>query len=341
MILFSFRFIAGFPYRLLAAVFFVFFLNQCSFPIKHADALEVDDKFIFLDSRSVPIQQMRNPDMARSNLKILMALSNPDFAEKNNLAVLHAKAGQLDLAEKSFRSLLIPKPKDYTPFLNLVRMYYIIEEYSEARSFVSDWVRREGIQLEEFKRILDLFYKSYRLKERGMLLEAVEKIPGFELYAWIELSKYFLNERDLSSTEYYLQNILTLSPFDEDALMGMAELSLDMRRWQELVDYGKALNLTPNGKKKSFFYIAKGYFELGNYKEALSWIDKTPEMERANLEFLILWRDTILVSNPRASLEPIRKFFRIIQANGYEESEEAFLPTLYPKGREVMEGLIK
>lgn len=121
----------------------------------------------------------------------------------------------------------------------------------------------------------------------------------------------------------------------------MAELCLDTKRWSELVDYGKAMNLLPNKKKISYYFIAKGYYERGRTKEALEWIQQSPDSERANVEFLILWRDSLLEENPKNSLEPLRKYFNIVKSQGFEETEESFLPTLHPKGREIMEGFVK
>jgi tetratricopeptide (TPR) repeat protein len=323
-------------------LFLVASTTLCRFPIRYEQELEIDRDFLFYSTNTIPISELQDSKNINRNLKSFKKNeSGLDASDRNNFYVLLAKDGDLNKAESGFISLVNTNPKEAIPLLNLVRMYYITNEYETARNFIKLYIDKNSISLNEFKKVLEILKSKYRLEERAMLLEGVSNSNGYELYAWEELGKYFLFRKDFQSAEYYLQKILTLTPFNEEAIVSMAELCLDTKRWSELVDYGKAMNLLPNKKKISYYFIAKGYYERGRTKEALEWIQQSPDSERANVEFLILWRDSLLEENPKNSLEPLRKYFNIVKSQGFEETEESFLPTLHPKGREIMEGFVK
>jgi hypothetical protein len=319
-------------------------VSSCSFPLKNADLLVGDPKFLYMDSDLISGSNLDAPDLLNTNLKFYrerQEVESLGFSDKNNYYVLEAKNGNLDFAERGFRDLLNERSSEMAPFLNLVRMYYIIQEFEVAKKFIRQHVERNRIPFPRMKPILDKLESSYRLDERGMVLEAVQNIPEFQYYSWKELGKYFIFKRDLSSAEYYLQKILTGNPFDEESLLLMAEICLDEGRWSELVDYGKALHLTNNGKKYSYYFIGRGYFERLMYKEGLEWLEKAPDSEKQKPEFLILWKDLTLSVHPYKSLESIRRYFRMAREKGFPYSEEEFLPTIHPKGREIMEGFVR
>jgi len=315
---------------------------SCSFPVRYEQELEMDRDFLFYPNQSIPSSDLINPKFFNKNLISLEdRKSSLNFQEKNNLFVLLAKDGDLVQSIAGLEGLIQSRPNEKIPLLNLIRLYYVIHEYDEARISVRNFIQKNKTKLVDFQPILNDLQASYRFDERAMILEGLSVLPGYELYSWEELGKYFLFQKDFSSAEFYLQKILSLAPFNEEALIAMAELCLDAKRWSELTDYGKAINLVPNKKKYSYYYIAKGYYERGNYPESIEWIQKAPDSEKANVEFLILWRNTLLAENPRNSLEPLRKYFKIVQSNGFEEPEEKFLPTITTQGKEIMEGFIK
>lgn len=315
---------------------------SCRFPVRYEQELELDRDFLFYSNQTIPISDLSNNKLFNRNLSSLSDReSGLNFQEKNNYSVLLAKDGDLEKAVSGFQNIIQSHPKEKIPILNLIRLYYVIHEYEEARSYIRSYIKINNTKLSEFQPILNDLQLSYRIEERAMILEGISVLPGYELYSWEELGKYFLFQKDFASAEFYLQKILSLAPFNEEALVAMAELCLDSKRWSELTDYGKAMNLIPNKKKYSYYYISKGYFERGKYPEALDWVEKAPETEKANVEYLILWRDILLADNPKNSLEPLRKYFKLVQSNGFEVPEEKFLPTITSQGKEIMEGFIK
>jgi len=315
---------------------------SCRFPVRHEQDLEEDRDFLFYPNQTIPISELIDKNLFNKNLNSLEEReANLNYQEKNNLFVLLAKDGNLEVSLTGFQGLIQSQPKEKIPLLNLIRLYYVIHEYEEARAYVRTYIQKNNTKLNDFKPILNELQASFRIEERAMILEGLSALPGYELYSWEELGKYFLFQKDFASAEYYLQKILSLAPFNEEALIAMAELCLDAKRWSELTDYGKAINLVPNKKRYSFYYIAKGYFERGKFPESIDWIQKAPDTEKANVEFLILWRDSLLAENPRNSLEGLRKYYKIVQSKGFEVPEAMFLPTNTSHGREIMEGFIQ
>lgn len=323
-------------------IFISLLFTDCRFPVRKSAELELDSYFLFMDQGMLTVSELKDHRNDSEHLKLYRKnYSTLAFADKNNYYILESKNGNLDLAESGFKKLVIEKPKLDIPFLNLIRMYYILEEFSLARSFASNWATTNRIKLVEFIPFLDHLEKNYRLEERAMLLEGVSTIPGFELYSWRELGKYFLFKKDFASAEFYLQKILVTIPFDEESLVAMAELCLDGKRWSELTDYGKAMSLTPGKKNKSFYYIARGLYERGQFTEANNHLIQAPDSEKVNLDYLLLWRNSLLAENPKNSLLPLRKYFRIIKERGYSGTEEEFLPTLHPHGKEILDSFVR
>lgn len=323
---------------ILLSLFFI----DCRFPVRKAGELEQDSHFQYMDQGMLPIGELKDHRNDSKHIKLYKKnYSSLAYADRNNYYILEAKNGNLDLAETGFKELVSENHKIDIPFLNLIRMYYILEEYSLARSFASRFVTMNRIRLKEFIPVLEHLEKNYRLEERAMVLEGISEIPGFELYSWRELGKYFLFKKDFGSSEFYLQKILATLPFDEESIVAMAELCLDGKRWSELTDYGKAMSLTPGKKNKSYYYIARGLYERGQFSEANSQLIQAPDSEKVNLDYLILWRNSLLAENPKNSLLPLRKYFRILQDKGYSGTEEEFLPTLHPHGKEIMESFVR
>lgn len=319
-----------------------YFQGNCSFPIRKAEELRMDNHFTYMKGKYISRDEWEDVSRERENYKLLKEnLGSLGFEDRNNYYILALREGRIDVSEEGFLELLRERPKTREVFLNLIRLYYVLEEYNLAKSYTKEWVKKNRVPLAEFRSYLNQLDKELRWEERGMLLEAVSTSPGYELYSWQELGKYFLFQKDYESAEFYLQRVLETLPFHEESLVSMAELCIDSKRWSELVDYGKAMHLTPGKKKYSYFYIGKGYYERQKYQTCLKWLEKAPDSEKAQLDFLSLWRDALLAENPRNSLVPLRKYFRILKKEGLALSEEEFLPTLKPHGREVMDGFVR
>lgn len=283
-------------------------LFHCSYPIKKNKQLAEDEFFKFSEVQTL------------------------------NEAIFLAKDGRIEEAESIWIEFLEKEPNNKEALMNLVRMYYILEEYSLAKDRIRSWVVKNKIQLADFTNILQELNDEYRLEERGMYLEAVMDIPGYELYSYQELGNYFLYKKQLNSAEYYFQKILEYYPFHESALESMAEICLYLGRWRELIDYGKALHLTPGKKNLSYYYIGKGYYELKDFKTANEWLSKGPDSEKIQLDYFLLWRNAILSQSPLSSLEQLKKISKKVHLN---VPEEKILPTTYPYGRELMDGLVR
>lgn len=194
-------------------LFLVASTTLCRFPIRYEQELEIDRDFLFYSTNTIPISELQDSKNINRNLKSFKKNeSGLDASDRNNLYVLLAKDGDLNKAESGFISLVNTNPKEAIPLLNLVRMYYITNEYETARNFIKLYIDKNSISLNEFKKVLEILKSKYRLEERAMLLEGVSNSNGYELYAWEELGKYFLFRKDFQSAEYYLQKILTLTP---------------------------------------------------------------------------------------------------------------------------------
>jgi len=318
----------------------VFLLVFCSFPLRRETALRETSYFLYMEGGKISTDVLHEVSLIPQHYEFFREnLDNLNFSDRNNYFVTSARLGRIDIAETGFLELMKINSLKREPFLNLIHMYFLLEEYSVARETIASFAH--NIPLDEFQIIFRKMEEENRTEERAMFLESITGIPQHQFYSWKELGKYFLYKNDYESAEYYFQKTLEAYPFHEESLTYMLELCIDSKRWSEVIDYGKALHLTPNGKNKAYYYIAKGYFESGNYKHAVEWLEKAPDSEKNNLEFLILWRNSLLAENPKNSLHPLRKHVKVLQKNGLKVTEDEILPTLSPHGREIMESYLR
>lgn len=296
-------------FRILNILYFSFilFLLGCRYPIAKQDELESDS--LFLEITGSPAT-----DCNAEGIKL-------------------SKAIQLDQAEVVWDKCIQTNPNEVAVHLNRLRFYFLLDEYELFKQKVSkEAPSRSSVTYTSVLKELEV---RLRNEERVILLDALSRVKGWELYSYEELANYYLQTGNFAYAEGYFNQILEVVPFHENALYGMAEIQVQKSNWYSLLDYAKSLEVAAKKNKEFHFYYLKANFELGRYEEALKWAESAPSSEKSQISFLEVWRDTLLVLKDYPRWDHLLPYYRKAVENGYAVPESAFFPTLSKEGKDV------
>ncbi|WP_025182487.1 tetratricopeptide repeat protein [Leptospira interrogans] len=315
--------------------FIISLFHFCIYPIREAEVLETDVSFLYLNSTEFPQNEL---EKMNSIWKVRKLRDKGTTAEdKNNLGILFAKNSLLDDAESFWKECMKISESNPVCFSNLIRMYYLIDEYEISKKEISIYLKTA--KKEQIQQVKKLLTNQNRKEETILLLDVQSKIPGMEVVSWDELSTYFLEKQDYEKAYFYLEKILEINPYHKNARASMVLLAHDLEKWDDLLMFAMNLNSTDDKIPDLNYYIAKAYYEKRNYSEALEWIRKSPESERETLSFIELWKKILLSVNPNSDLHPILTYIKKMQAKGIQIKEEDVLPTLNPSGKKTIEDI--
>ncbi|TGK07119.1 hypothetical protein EHO59_03145 [Leptospira semungkisensis] len=318
-----------------AANFLLFLglLSYCQYPIRDHERIESDPYFVYLpatDYTQEKVESVQSPWVAKSHRgKAILA---PD---KNNLGILFVRNSLLDDAEIEFQSAQKLLPNNPVPSLNLLRLYYILDDISDAKKFMEAFLKQNPPL--ERKKFENFLIEASRDEELVIFRDALSTIPGQELYAWEGLADYFFTKQEWTKSYFYLEKILQQSPYHKNARGLTMKMANILEKWDDVIVFGLSLTGTGERVPELEYYMAHAYYEKRRYSEALEWIQKAPESEKESIVFLELWKACLLSRNPKADVSILLPYFRKLKSKGVQFSEEDFFPTLTPEGKEAMD----
>lgn len=306
------KFLSQFSFQVPIAFLLVFQLVilvsivQCGYPLKHSDELEAEETWA------------------------------KDGTKDNEEAIQLAKASKVLEAKEIWKAALADPKRFSVPMSNLTKLYYLMEEYDEARKELSTIVTEKKLSLEQVKDFVRILEKENRSEEKALFLDSLGKVKGFEFYSYEELGKYFLAKKNLKEAEANFQAILEANAYHPNALQYMCEIRLYQENWRGLLEYAKALKFLRKPGKDASFYLAKANLELGKAKTALEIMQAAPEEEKMNRYALEVWRDATYAISPTKSTSTISEYFKRLKDKGDKEEDASFLPTSSKEGQELL-----
>lgn len=284
-----------------------FGFENCRYPIAKQDVIESDT--LFLES------------------------TLPKTKECNEEGIRFTKSIQLDQAAATWDNCILSNPNDVVLHLNRLRFYYLLDEYEVIKQKIAkESPSRTSVT---YQSILKELEQRLRLEERVILLDALSRVKGWELFSYEELANYYLQVGNFAFAEGYLNQILEVVPFHENALYGMADIQVNKGNWYSLLDYAKSLEVSAKKNKDFHFYFLKGNYELGRYEIALKWAESASESEKTDIHFLELWRDTLLVLKDNPKWDSLLPYYKKAKEKGYSVPESVFFPTLSKEGKDI------
>lgn len=264
---------------------------------------------------------------------LFLEVSGSSATECNAEGIRLSKAVQLDQAEQVWDKCIQTNPNEVAVHLNRLRFYFLLDEYEHLKQKVAkEAPSRSSVT---YTNILKELEVRLRNDERVVLLDALSRVKGWELFAYEELANYYLQTGNFTYAEGYFNQILEVVPFHESALYGMADIQVQKSNWYSLLDYAKSLEVASKKNKEFHFYFVKANYELGRYEEALKWAESATPSEKTQISFLEVWRDTLLVLKDFPRWDGLLPYYRKAVEKGYAVPESTFFPTLSKEGKDV------
>ncbi|MBM9591613.1 hypothetical protein JWG41_14235 [Leptospira sp. 201903075] len=296
-------------FRILYILYFCSILVSfgCRYPIAKQDELESDTLFL--------------------------ELANSQASDCNAEGIRLSKSIQLDQAESVWDKCIQTNPNEVVVHLNRLRFYFLLDEFEPLKQKVAkEAPSRSSVTYTTILKELEI---RLRNEEKVVLLDALSRVKGWELYAYEELANYYIQTGNFVYAEGYLNQILEVVPFHENALYGMADIQVQKGNWYSLLDYAKSLEVAAKKNKEFHFYFVKANYELGRYEEAIKWAESATAGEKSQIGFLEVWRDTLLVLKDFPKWDGLLPYYRKAVEKGYAVPESSFFPTLSKEGRDI------
>jgi tetratricopeptide (TPR) repeat protein len=264
------------------------------------------------------------------------AAEDPLFA-CNQQAIQVAKRGEIERAEGFFDDCIRKNSSYVITHLNRIRLYFLLEEFEAIKLKIIAESPKPTSSL--YLAILEELNRTFRWEERVVVLDALSRVKGWELFAFEEMAKYYMSQGNLKFAAGYWNQILEVNPFHEEALYGMVEIQTQLGKWHTVLDYVKSLSVAAKKNKEFHYFYIKANFELGRYAEAIRWINVASVNEKTQISFLEIWRDCLLLTKDQPNWEPLLPYYRKIKTQGYNIPESIFFPTLDPSSRELRKAI--
>ena len=273
-----------------------------------SEILKADKQFILLNENLTPVV---NPDFTSLDKKLKSLQGAKSFHELNNLAVYGVMLSYIESSEEILKKLQKEKPHEMIPYLNLLRIYYLLDEYEIAKKMLNSFYKYHARDKKKVFEFMKYLKESSRAEEHVLFLDVISNYEEYEMQALQELGEYFISIRDLDLAKPYFEKILTIYAYNPVALHSMMLIHYINESWADVITYATPLRKEKAKDKTYYTMLAKAYFELGEYKLAVKASEEAPESEKTSLDFLTVWRDSILCNDIRASLTPLNKYRKI------------------------------
>lgn len=263
-----------------------------------------------------------------------------NYKTLNNIAIWQLFQKNYKTSEINLSSSFKLSAQDPIPFLNLLRFYFILEDYNAARQIIKSFLEKTKEENSIIKELLETLKKQNRLKERILILDEIVNYTPLDVEALNELGIYLYKEGLYSKAKPYFMKVLEIFSFDVVALNHLLLISSKIEDWKSAQQYGRALVEIGKYPTGTIYYLSKAEFELGNYQQSLKYINMASKEEKNSYWFLILWRNSLWSSDIRASLEPLKEYYSATNIDKFPAVVEEFNLLTGKEGRNIMDSII-
>ncbi len=118
------------------------------------------------------------------------------------------------------------------------------------------------------------------------------------------ISKWYMS-RDLKSAENYLQQLISLDPYDSTGFSELGFFYINSDSYEMAAKYFlKAIDLGPPGTGMNTYYYAKCLEKLGNLKDAIVYLQKSTLLDN---EAISPWLDLLVIFNKQNQASETKK----------------------------------
>ncbi|MCR9141225.1 MAG: hypothetical protein NXI24_03170 [bacterium] len=278
---------------------------SCVAQVRNGDLIAADPHLVYAGPERLTEEfQQQDPEDARAS----SALENPaSAADWNDRAVLDARLQRLAAAEEAFVQAIQLEPDASLSYLNLGRLYLLLDESEQARNNYARLAARSPSTAGQLYQQAVDFSAAGRLTEARWIMQALAGLPadsaaapGMQATLW--LAGDAMHALDYGRAREYYDRVLAVDAFDARALFGRGYIAYLAEDWSgaaELLGLARKHGSVETGLP---YYLTRALFERERYDEALTIARSVPE---PGLALLTLHGRIRLIQDYRADLSDL------------------------------------
>lgn len=276
-----------------------FFFSFCSSFLKKnvylldekLDKLQRDAFFIVgLDKNIVLLFSDREVENYEAKFRKLIQTQEP-----NLYSIYAAKTGNLELAEKIWFELLNTKTAQSVSFLNLMRTFYILEDWEGMKNLFEKLHLEQNHSFQEAKTHIKVLESQNRFGELLLYLDYISNYFDLEISERIFVGNSYLNYGETKQARAEFEKVLSVYPFHKEGLEGMLKVYFYEEKYETAEIFLRNLIQFHKLSEDVTLTGMEIFYKLGKYEEGLKLLKQATPKEKK--KFFFLWRALSYSSN--------------------------------------------
>jgi len=212
------------------------------------------------------------------------------------LGIRELDSGNIDKAICAFKRAIKANPDDPRPYSNLGIAYELIKDYEKARGAYENAIKINPNNPSTLNNLAGLSLLEGQPYEAFSLYDSAISSDPLYVEPYLEISRLFMELRDLPRAEVYVRKVLDIEPDNVEALNLIGVITNLTERSEEAVEHFQGA-LKKNADQYSVLSnLGTALRNSGELKRAIIAFEKAGELNPNNLTILnnlgVLYRET-------------------------------------------------
>ncbi len=241
--------------------------------------------------------------------------------ESNLYCIYSVKNGNLEEAEKIWFELLKKEKFKVIFFLNLLRTFYILEDWEGSKKLFENLHLEQKLSFKEAKVILDVLESQKRFEELLLYLDFLTNNLDLEIPERILSGNYYLSYGEKKQAEAEFEKVLSVYSFQKEGLEGMLKVYFYEENYETAEIFLKSFLQFYKPNEEIALIGAEIFYKLGKHEEGMNLLKQiTPQDKK---KFFSLWKALSYSLNYR-NIKPVSQFLKFSYPYKIEQEAKIF-----------------
>ena len=227
----------------------------------------------------------------------LLGADSQDYKIRNDLAVFLIKSGRIENGTWILHTIVEQSIKDHIPYLNLAKVFSTAQDNEKLLETYSKMLKSGAMNETEAENLAKKLYLEKKDSESYYLINSLynsSEKNKMNYAFW--LANFHLEKAEFGNALNYFLNIISINKTNSKALFNagyiysMGQDHIRAVEYLQLAEkYGYRDSLLP-------YYLAKSYFGLGKFNDALRTLETVPNSMR-DFKITVLQGEILLAKN--------------------------------------------
>lgn len=235
--------------------------------------------------------------------------------EPNLYSIYAAKTGHLEIAEKIWFDLLNTKENKSVSFFNLMRTFYILEDWEGMKKLFEHIHLEKNFDFQEVLTYLKVLESQRRFGELLLYLDYISNYLDLEISERILVGNYYLNYGELRQAGAEFEKVLSVYPFHKEGLDGMLKVYFYEEKYEIAEMFLRNFLKFHKPNEDVVLIGSEIFYKLNKYEEGINLLKQTIPADKK--KFLFLWKALNYSSNYKSMKVPsqLLEFYRPYSPN--------------------------